>query len=1152
MEKKPDDSSFWALKKNKIIFFKMKLLSVLIFTGSMAFSASTYSQKTKIDLQFENSSLTEILNSIEKKSEFIFIYNAKVVDTEVKRSISAKEESIEKVLSSLFDGTDVTWRIDDRQVFLYKKSGLQKPELIEQKNEVAQPQKISLSGVVKHSKGGTLPGVSVVVKGITIGTITDIDGRFTLQIPADAKFLLFSFIGMKTQEVTIGGKRIFDIALDEETVGVEEVVVVGYGVQKKASVVAAISTVSSKDIVRTSASNLTIGLASKLPGLTIMVKDGQLGAENLQTLIRGQATMNSSAPLILVDGVERSITSIDANDIESVSILKDASATAVYGVRGANGVIIVTSKKGLVGEPQVTANMSYSLQTPTFLQHPLGAIDYMILRNQVVAQDNPNNPVPYPQSVFDHYKANDLPYYYVDRNWYKEFMNKYTPMTNTNVNIRGGNETTKYFVSAGYMHQGGPFKTSTNNAFGYDPAERLNRFNYRANIEMQINKSLKGWINLSGSLQDKNDPIIKGDVAASASTGNMYTDLLSAFDDIPSISAPDLDPYGNVMGYKPNQSIYGNLNQTGYRITTRNQLNNTIGFEQNLKYLTPGLSARAVVSFDANATHIRGYRRTYMATVASLVKTTAGKDSTVFTQAAGTIDSQLIPVLTQSLRNNFDLEASLNYIKTFGKHSVTGLLLYKQSQEVIDEQLPFNYLGVVGRVTYNYAGKYLSEVNFGYNGSEQFAPGRRFGFFPSFSAGWVISEENFMKPVKAIQFLKIRGSFGQVGNDQISNKRFIYLDDWTQGNGGYSAGLPYIPGLPAPVYQNSIPNTMVTWEKANKANLGLESKFLNGFGLDLDVFYEKRSSILLTTSIIPNYMFGQLSLPPTNDGVMENKGFETSFSYKKQVNHDFYFETTFSASFAQNKVLKANETPFDSTFVHPYRTEGYSRGTMWGYKYLGYYKDLADIENSPGEASLGGVPLPGDLKYADLNHDGIIDEKDKIPMDNPSVPKLNMALSFTTAYKGFDFSILFQYVTDYTLNYSGRGVYDWEGNPYGADGLRNYFQIHEYAWTADKAANGGDIRYPRLHVDGFTVSKEPSDYWMINFSYLRVKNIELGYKFPEKWCSAINIKNIRIYVNALNALTLSNMPFKTMDPEVSNTINHPVFANYNLGVNVTF
>ena len=1023
-------------------------------------------------------------------------------------------------------------------------------------------QEQTVTGRVTDEAQEPIVGLTVVVKGTTNGTVTNINGEYSLKVGSPDVTLVFSFVGLTTQEIPLEGKATVNVVMAAETTEIEDVVVVGYGTQRKESVVASISTIGTEDIVRSPTANLTSGLAGKMPGLTIMIKDGELGKENIQTFIRGQATVNSSAPLILVDGVERDITTLDPYDVESVSVLKDASATAVFGVRGANGVILVTTKKGVIGKPEITANANYSLQTPTRLPKPMNAFDYMTTRNGVIDQHNKTTgqetPLPYSQEILDYYKngydpaihPSWYPEYYVDRDYYGEFTHDYVPMYKGNVNIRGGNKKTKYFASVGYMNQGGPFKTESWDEYNYDNEQKLNRFTYRANIDMQITKSLKGWLNLSGIFQDKNDPIIYGAVNDAASLGSYYFLLLAAVTDIPSISYPDLNSNGDVVSTPgADRTPYGNLNRTGYRVTTSNTINSTIGLEQKLDFVTEGLSAKAIVSYDSRASHVRGFRRTYLTYNAQLYEDENGASQLEYIPGAGT-DGELQKVLTQNFTTNFDLEASLNYARTFGQHDVTGLLLYKQNQSIIDVAVPFNYVGIVGRATYAYNKKYLADINFGMNGSEQFAKGRRFGFFPSVSLGWVLSEEAFMESVGALDFFKIRGSFGQVGNDRISNSRFIYVDDWTQGSGGYFTGLGGVPGLPNPVYQNSMPNEFVTWEVANKYNVGFETRFLKDFELDVDLFYERRSDILITTSAIPKYMYGQVNLPPSNDGEMSNKGFEATLGYNKSVNKDLFVGASYSVQFARNTMEKMNETPLDDTFAYPYRVEGFSRGTMWGYDCLGYFESQAEIDGWADQTGLGAQVLPGDLKYNDVNGDGVIDPKDYVPMNSPNVPELAMSFTLRLQYKGFDFNALVRGVTNYSYNFSGRGVEDWSGNPY--NGQKNYFEHNKYAWTEEKFANGDKISYPRMHPDGVTVSKQPSDYWIIDMWYARLQNIELGYTLPKQLTSSVGLENVRLYFNGMNLLTIDNMPEPILDPEVNNSLSHPIFATYNFGLNITF
>lgn len=1014
---------------------------------------------------------------------------------------------------------------------------------------VGNAQNFNVSGTVSEQSGNPIPGVNITWKGTTQGVVTDFNGKFDIKSTPESTVLQVSFIGFVTQEFDVEKGTVLNITLEEALQGLDEVVVVGYGTQNKASVVAAISTISAAEIVSTPTSNIITGLAGKMPGLSVMIKDGELGSENIQTLIRGQATMNNSSPLVLVDGVERTLYDIDPYDVETVNVLKDASATAVFGVRGANGVILVTTKKGKEGKAKVTANLNYSVQNTTRQIEPMNAIDYMNTRNQVVAMENDriggSSSLPYNEQIFERYANKVLPEYYVDRNFQEEFVRKNVPMLKGNVNISGGNEVTKYFASVGYLKQGGPFKTERWEEYNYDNEERLDRFTYRANIDMNITSTLKAWLNLSGSLQDKNDPMIYLN-----NTDSHYDLLMAKLIDIPSITHPDLTPDGQVVGPAGNavRTPYGMLNRTGYRITTKNSINTTLGFVQQLDVITQGLSVKAKISYDSDVSHLRGFGRSYSTYVQTLVETPDGPE--VKYSLNDDTDTNLSTILSQGMTERTSIELSTNYKRKFNKkHDVTGLFLFMRDNRVVNGAVPYNYVGVVGRATYGFMNKYLAEFNFGMNGSEQFAKGKRFGFFPSFSAGWVLSEEKFLKDIDAISFLKLRGSFGQVGNDKMTNDRFLYVPNWKQGYGGWLRGLKGIPGLPTAVYQDLMHNPGISWEVANKYNVGLESQLFRGFEFDLDVFYEKRNSILLTESFIPELMLGQADLPPTNTGVMTNRGFETKLGYTKKFNKDFRLGANFSMAFARNNVENWNEQPFDDSYATPYRRQGYSLGSQFGYDFIGYFKSQEEIDNSPSQQSLGNVVAPGDLKYRDANEDGVIDYKDYVEMDYPSVPELNYSFSLFGNYKGFDFNVLLTAVDHYSYNILGRGIEDWGGNDIG--GNKNYFNHHANAWTPERAETG-DFWYPRMYPSGESVSKQPSNFWIIDTWYARIKNLELGYTLPKAMLHKIGISNIRLFITGSNLAIWDNLPVKTIDPETRNSLSHPIYSTYNFGLNVSF
>ena len=850
-----------------------------------------------------------------------------------------------------------------------------------------------IRGKVTSDTGEPIPGVTVIEKGTSNGTVTNVEGEYQIEIQnRENALLVFSFIGLETREIPVNGKTVIDVVLKESSTDIDEVVVVGYGEQTKKTMTGAIEAISGENIVKSaSVPDLNASVAGRIPGMTIQVRDGELGSENVQMLVRGQSTMNNASPLILVDNVERPMSQVDPYDVESISVLKDASATAIFGVRGANGVILITTKRGKTGKAQITANINQSWQFVTRRPQPLGAIEFMTLRNQVIEQNNQllgiNDPLPFGPEVFEAYQNNTFPEVYFDTNYAEEYLNDFVPLTRATVNIRGGSDKVKYFTSIGYMDQGGPFNTDGNTgAYDYDNDQRLNRLNYRANFDIQVNKTLKAWMNLSGFLQDKNDPVINGFSAGNTFDSNYFT-MMALFTDAPAIA------FGTgEYAYENNDVVgvidairtpYGNLNRTGYATRTTNTFQTSIGLEQDLGILTPGLSARALVSYDGTFNSSRGYRA-YYNIVAPVIDDSGSEPVVKYLQGSNN-EQDLVASLSQNSFWTSDIQLSLNYKRDFGPHATTGQFMYLQSQRTVGAQVPFNYVGLVGRATYGFDNRYLTEVNFGMNGSEQFAKGRRFGFFPSFSLGWVMSEEAFMENQRIVDFLKIRGSYGQVGNDRLGGDRFLYLGSYQQNNGGsdpsnFFTTLPGLQGFPDPVYEQVLANESVTWEVANKTNIGFEANVIGGFSLDVDLFYEKRSSILINNTGTPGVLYGPVPLPPVNAGVMENRGFEATLGWSKMWKNGLRVNTSVVASFARNKVLDVKEIPLDEDFAYPLRTEGYSRGVLFGYESLGYFTSQEEIDGWANQDFLGSRSAPGDLKYQDLNGDGFINEQDQRPM----------------------------------------------------------------------------------------------------------------------------------------------------------------------------
>ena len=994
-----------------------------------------------------------------------------------------------------------------------------------------QNRSYTVKGVITDTQQMPVPGVTVQIQGTTQGVMADVDGTYSIKVPDGGAVLIFTCMGYQTQDVPVANRQEINVTMPEETTQLEETVVVAYGQQRKESVVAAVSSMPATGLVQTPASNLGIALAGRLPGLTVLQRSGVPGGEQMNFYIRGASTVNGQSPLILVDGVERDFTALDPREVETITVLKDASATAVYGVRGANGVILVTTRRGKSGAPVIDVTMEQSWQNPTRMPDMVNAYDYALLRNQVEFQNG--RQAIYDDVALEHYRTGDFQALYPTRNFTKEFIQPNSPMQRVNVNISGGTDRMRYFTTVGYLHQRGIFRTEPFDEYDYDPTSKADRVNFRSNFDIDVTSSLRMFLNISGYMQAKNDPVVVPNNGAYLNDVSAYSVVISSLVTTPNNYFNDVTPDGEVLtsslkGGNINNVPYGMLNRSGFRNTQTNQVTATLGLEQQLDFITRGLSAKVVLSYDAFSSNQQVRQRTFQ-----LYEAVADPDSPdgVRYDKTGTMsNSPLSDAQYQSFQNLFNVDASLNYARVFGKHDVTGMLLFNRYRRVINIQLPYNYVGFVGRATYAYDNKYLAEVNFGYNGSEQFAPGKKMGFFPSFSVGWVFSEEPWMKYQDAITFGKIRASFGQVGNDNMNGSRFAFLTLWSGS------------------YESQIGNEELTWEKASKYNLGLELGLWHDLRLEADVFYERRDNILIpATGLVPTGVFGTGGvyvsgiLPKVNAGQIENKGFETSLSYSKVFSRDFRMDARGNVAFNRNKVLYLSEVLLPEDYAVRLRSTGFRMGQNFGYETAGFFNSEQDILDWYDQSGTGASPKPGDLKYVDHTGDGYVDERDMVPIGNPEMPEWNFGFGLSLQYKGFDFSMMWQGVAGRSYYLSGQRI--WE--------TYNFNQWHKEAWSQARLDANLPITYPRLDP-GSNASKILSDFWLVNGDYLRLKNVEVGYSLPQRWARSIRAQQIRFYVNGLNLLTFDNYPVKYQDPEQNSELLYPVFSTYNVGLNISF
>lgn len=1000
---------------------------------------------------------------------------------------------------------------------------------------------ITVSGTIFDEAGETMIGVSVQVKNTKKGTITDDDGKYSIEAPADAT-LVFSYLGFKGKEIPVAGKSILDVTLESDAQTLGEVAVVAYGVQKKVTITGAVSNVGGKELLKSPAASLGNALSGKLPGVSSVQYSGRPGGDDPTILVRGVGSLNGSSPLVLVDGVERSFSQIDANEVENISILKDASATAVFGVRGANGVILVTTKRGEIGKTKINFSTSFGIQQVTNFIDMVDSYTWASIYNNAQTGDGTAaNQLRFSSEALEHFKNGDQPLLYPNTNWLDYVMKKSAPQQQHNVSVTGGNQVARYFVSVGMLSQDGLFRTFStdkNTNFTY------NRYNYRANVDLSLGKWNELSINVGGRVEDRHE-LAEGET-------NVFGSLVNA---VP-FSGAGIDNQGRRI--VANKSYVGDYDSDGlapfygrgYNRRVTNVLNLDLIYKLKLDFLTKGLDLKIKGSYNSDYTQQK--RRTIYSGVSYEPVLTA--DGSVALRKSG--DAWNLGYEEEyAFGRDWYAEASLNYAKKFGSHDFTALLLYNQSKYYYPKNfvdIPHGYVGLVGRVTYNYNLKYLAEVNIGYNGSENFAPGYRYGFFPSFSVGWIASSEKFWEPVKkAVSYFKLRASVGQVGNDNMNDLRFLYLPGTYKmgadsGNDrdhtGYNFGLGTWLGS---AYEESAGNPFVTWETATKQNYGVDMKFLDDkLSANLDFFFEDRKDILINNE---TSLPGVTAQKPAsvNQGRVKNKGYEIVLSWTDKIGKDFSYTISPSVTYVRNKVIENGE-------VRPQYAHlsgiGHPVGQRTGYDFFEFY-DPGNTEQRYKDKY--GVDMPkqmvdvkaGDCVYVDLTNDGVIDENDVRAMYYSDIPEYNFTTNLSFSYKGLDVSMLWVGATNVTRNLEG-----FYRNQFGSMNRSAMMEwVADNSWTPE-TANSAIL--PRVSFTSKGNNTVNSSVYYADASYLRLKTVEVGYSF-KKIPLIPQIENLRIYFSGYNLLTFSK--FKANDPEsATSTINYPLTRIFNFGLNVNF
>ena len=1140
-----------AIRERKSKVLGLFLCFLLLGIDYSFASYNNYSQFKTLSVSMSNSTLREVLKTIEKSSQFVFFYLDDAVNLERKVSIDSKNKNIEEILSELFEGTSCTYRISDRQIFISGKA----PASTEQ-----QQNKRKISGRVTDIKGEPLIGVNVTVDGDANGSITNMDGLYEIFVTKKSVVLKFTYIGFKTSEIrTNASTNIYDVTLEEQVNELEETVIVGYGTQRKISNIGAQSSMKMEDI-KTPSASLTTTLAGRLAGVVAVQRTGEPGKDAADIWIRGISTPNTSSPLVLVDGVERSFNDIDPEDIESLTTLKDASATAVYGVRGANGVILIKTKPGKVGKPTVSADYYESFTRFTKMVDLADGITYMNAANEAMRNDG--IATKYTEDQIRNTIAGKDPYLFPNVDWLKEIFNDWGHNRRVNVNVRGGSEKVAYYASVSYFNETGMTVTDKN-INTYDSKMKYSRYNFTTNLNIDVTPTTKVEIGAQGYLGEGNYPAI--------SSADLYNAAMS----ISPVEYPKMF-FVNGEAYVPGTSTNNNFNnpysqatRRGYDNLTKNQIYSNLRVTQNLDMLTKGLKLTAMYAFDVyNEIHVHQDRAesTY-----NFLDTSVPYDMNGQPILQRIYEGSNVLSYKQETSGNKKtyLEASLNYDRTFNDdHRVSALFLFNQQSKLLypkgtlEDAIPYRMMGIAGRATYSWKDRYFAEFNIGYNGAENFSPKHRFGTFPAFGVGWVVSNEKFWQPLsKAVSFLKIRYTDGKVGNSEVSDRRFMYLDQMKE-NGDY--GYKFGPnGTKWAGYETVNMAVDLIWEESRKQDLGIDLKLFNDdLSIVFDLFKERRENILLKREhSMPSFLGYNTSAPYGNIGIIENKGFDGTIEYNKRINKDWVIALRGNVTFNKDKWIQGELPEQKYEWMNQY---GHNINGVKGYVAEGLFTqaeidDMARWE-SLSDANKAITPKPfasqfgtvkaGDIKYKDLNNDGQIDAYDQTYISRGDVPTTVYGFGFTVGWKDLSVGMMFQGVAGAERVLNGSSV-----NPFnGGGGSGNLYSNIGDRWTEENPDQ--NAFYPRLSYGSETTSNinnfQKSTWWVRNMNFLRLKTLQLSYNLPKPWVNKVHLKNAAVYVMGTNLFTLSR--FKLWDPELNtdNGASYPNTTSYSVGINFTF
>ena len=1127
-------------KEDSVVRKNGKYLLLFVFcflVVALQAKSPVYGQAKTFTVSLKNVTLKEVISYVEKNSQYVFFFKPEVINQSTQISVSLKNATVKQLLDKVSEQANIVYEMKERQIVLKEK------KVSEQ--SVSQKKRL-LQGLVKDEQGNPIIGASIQLKNTGTGVITDLDGLFQIQVTDKNSVIVISYIGYVTQEILVGDRSSITVQLKEDTKSLEEVVVTAFGAtQKKETMVGSIQQVRPAEL-KVPSSSLSTSFAGRMAGVIAIQRSGQPGADGADFWIRGKSTFgDATGVLIVLDGVEISSSDLNALDpevIESFSILKDATATAMYGTRGANGVMIVTTKSGQdLLKPIINFRLETSMSQLTSVPEMVGGVDYMKLYNEALTTRGITTGL-YDDTKIRATEQGLNPLVYPNVDWYNEMFNKNAFAQRFNFNIRGGKKAVTYFMSASVKHDAGNLKSLSKDYFSYNNNINVMRYDFVNNLSIKATNTTKISLGLNVSLRDWKGPSAGVDGIFSMSREASPVDFPIVY---PARNDKEIYTlWGGMSGGIYNNGYRNPVAEyvVGYKKQFASTVNANIRLDQDLKMVTKGLKLHVLASFKnwskTETTRKAGYNQfeidQYNEATGEYTLSRVGNEqkTALNTEGAATGDRRIF------------IQAYLDYKRKFGVHDVNAMLLYNQDQ--LDNNKPDNLLsslprrkqGIAARLSYAYDDRYLAEVNFGYNGSENFAKNNRFGFFPSIALGYNISQEKFWEPISnVISHFKLRGSYGLVGNDGI-NERYAYLEDivLSSDKWKYTTGVNQNVNLQGPVW-NRYYNPNLTWEVGKKLNVGFDMQLFHQVNLNFDVFKEIRSKIYMQkVNTLPDFIGTGETKIYENSGKMKNVGFDIALDYNKQITKDFFLSFKGTLTYAHNTILERDEPPFQ---LYPNLSSvGYSRGQHLVYVADGLFRDQADVD-SHAEQTLGYIPQPGDIKYVDQpdangNCDGIINTNDRVYMGYPEDPEIVYGFGPSMKYKNWDFSFFFQGAARTSILMSGF-------HPFGKNATRGVMKFIADDYWSESNPNP-NAAYPRLTRDTNANNTVNSSYWLRNGAFLKLKNAEIGYTF----------KMFRAYLNGSNLLTFS--PFKHWDPEMGggSGMKYPTQRVFNIGIQFTF